>query len=221
MTALVLAQRPAALPGSPIPWNWPRVGALSGALWLHFAALALLLAPPAAMRLPPVRQPITEAHLIDTPPKIEEPPLPVPPKFVREIRQKPVPQPVRETVAPPVAESPMRSEIADPAPLRADATPPAPTEVAPVALAYHTRTKIPYPRDAFQMRQQGTVILRVLVGTDGVPQSVQIETSSGSRSLDNAARDAVKKWTFQAGTRNGIPAPLWARVPISFTLQLL
>ncbi len=80
---------------------------------------------------------------------------------------------------------------------------------------------MPYPRDALQAHQQGTVVLRVLVGTDGVPQTVEIEQSSGSRSLDNAAREAVRKWTFQSGTRNGIPAPLWARVPVAFSLQLL
>ena len=122
-------------------------------------------------------------------------------------------------VAPPTAESPTQSQLADPLPPTADA-PPAPVDIEPTALAYHTRTRIPYPRDAFQLRQQGTVILRVLVGTDGIPQTVEIEKSSGSRSLDMAARDAVRKWTFQAGTRNGIATPLWARVPITFDLLL-
>jgi protein TonB len=102
-----------------------------------------------------------------------------------------------------------------------DIPPTAPAEVAPVALAYNTRTRIPYPRDAFQLHQQGTVVLSVLVGVDGVPQTVEIEKSSGSRSLDVAARDAVRHWTFQAGTRNGITTALWARVPIKFDLQAL
>jgi protein TonB len=71
------------------------------------------------------------------------------------------------------------------------------------------------------LHQQGTVILRVLVGTDGSAQAVEVEKSSGSRALDNAARDAVRRWTFQAGTRNGISTALWARVPIKFDLQTL
>jgi protein TonB len=88
-------------------------------------------------------------------------------------------------------------------------------------LAYLTRTRVPYPREAIALHQQGTVILRVLVGTDGIAQTIEIEKSSGSRALDNAARDAVRRWTFQAGTRNGIRAALWARVPIRFDLQTL
>jgi protein TonB len=220
MTTLVLSQCPALSEGE--QWNWPRVGALSGALSLHVVAIVLLLAPPVVMTLlPPVRQQITEARLLDEPPpKSEEPPLPKPPPLVQHIRQKPLPQPPMTAVPPPVAESPLHSVVADPAP-NPDPTPSAPAEVAPVALAYQTRTRIPYPHDAFLLRQQGTVILRVLVGTDGVPQAIEIEQSSGSRSLDTAARDAVKKWTFQAGTRGGIATPLWARVPITFTLQTL
>ena len=217
MTALVLSH------SASVPWSWPRVGAWSGALSLHVAALLLLLVPPAAMTLlPPIRE-ITYARLLDPPPKLDEPPLPTPPVHMQEVRPKPehVRMPAPHPVAPPPADSPMHSQVADPLLPATDAAPPAPVDVEPAALAYHTRTKIPYPRDAFQLRQQGTVILRVLVGTDGIPQTVEIEKSSGSRSLDIAARDAVRKWTFQAGTRNGITTALWARVPISFALQTL
>jgi protein TonB len=219
MTAHVLSQAASA------PWSWPRVGAWSGALSLHGVVLLLLLVPPAAMTLlPPIRE-VTYARLLDRPPppKIEEPPLPTPPVRVQEMRPK-APQvrtPPQVPVAPPVVDSPLQSQRADPQPPAIDDAPRPPVDVAPTALAYHTRTKIPYPREAFQMRQQGTVILRVLVGTDGIPQTIEIEQSSGSRSLDIAARDAVRKWTFQAGTRNGIATPLWARVPISFSLQSL
>jgi protein TonB len=59
----------------------------------------------------------------------------------------------------------------------------------------------------------------VLVGSDGVPQQVEIEKSSGSHSLDESARDAVRRWTFQPGTRAGVAAALWARIPIAFRLD--
>jgi protein TonB len=72
-----------------------------------------------------------------------------------------------------------------------------------------------------ELHQQGTVILRVLVGADGAPQTIEIEKSSGFRSLDLAARDAVGRWTFQAGMRSGITAALWAGVPITFRLDVL
>ena len=115
----------------------------------------------------------------------------------------------------------MSSGQADPEPPAANDQPIAPADSEPIALAYLTRTRVAYAREAIALHQQGTVILRVLVGTDGVAQSVEIEKSSGSRALDNAARDAVRRWTFQAGTRNGIRAALWARVPIKFDLQAL
>jgi len=62
-------------------------------------------------------------------------------------------------------------------------------------------------------------VLRVLVGSDGLPQAVEIEKSSGSRSLDLAARDAVRRWTFRPGTHNGAATALWARVPVAFSYQ--
>jgi periplasmic protein TonB len=50
---------------------------------------------------------------------------------------------------------------------------------------------------------------------------VEIETSSGSSRLDTAARNAVARWNFRPGTRNGEPCSAWARVPISFDLRSL
>ena len=212
-----------ALPQANWPqWSWPRIGALSGTLSLHVVAILLLLVPPTAMTL--LRPAVTEvftARIVEPPPKIEEPKLPVPLPIVREVRRKPTVIPVQAPVAPPLVESSMHSQVADPGPPAIQTAPTAPIEVAPTELAYNRRTPIPYPRDAAQQHLQGTVILRVLVGTDGTAQTIEIEKSSGSRSLDNAARNAVSHWTFQAGTRGGIATALWARVPITFTLQQL
>lgn len=217
MTTLALSQ-PAEL-----QWNWPRVGALSGALSLHFIAFVLLLAPPAALTLlRPVLQDITRVRVLEPPPKmLEEPALPTPKKIVHEVRRLPAPpKPVEAPAAPPV-ESRMPAQVADPGPPGPALTLTAPADAAPVALAYNTRTRIPYPLDAAKLHQQGTVILNVLVGSDGLPQTIEIEKSSGFRALDIAARDAVRHWTFQAGTRNGITTALWARVPITFSLNML
>jgi len=199
--------------------NWPRVSAWSGTLSLHAIAIALLLVPPVAMTLlHPPRSEVVEARLIAPPPaNIEEPRLPLPARIVREVR--PIRPPVTQApVAPPIVESPLPAQHVDPV---AGPTPAAAHDVAPTALAYHTRTRIAYPREAAQRHQQGTVILRVLVGVDGLPEQVEIEKSSGWRSLDDAARDAVRRWTFQAGTHNGIPTALWARVPIAFSMESL
>lgn len=213
-----------ALPQSPsLRLKWPRVGALSGTLSLHLLAIGLLLIPATAIQLLKPPPEVTFAHWIEpAPPLVEEPILPKPPPRVRhEVRRQPTPVPVQTPVAPPLADSNMPAQQADPGPPAKDDVPPTMADSAPTALAYFTRTRIAYPREAIALHQQGTVILRVLVGTDGIPQAVEIEKSSGSRSLDNAAHDAVKRWTFQAGTRNGITTALWARVPIKFDLQTL
>jgi protein TonB len=94
-------------------------------------------------------------------------------------------------------------------------------ETAPSAIAYGNRTRVAYPLEALRNREQGTVILRVLVGTDGSVLGVEIEKSSGSRSLDRAARDAVGKWRFHPATRNGVAHSAWASVPVTFNLSQL
>jgi protein TonB len=91
-------------------------------------------------------------------------------------------------------------------------------DAAPSALAYNNRTEVPYPFEAMRRREQGTVMLRVLVGIDGKPGQIEIERSSGSHALDIAARDAVRRWSFRPGMRGGVAYAAWARVPISFKL---
>jgi protein TonB len=170
---------------------------LSGALSLHLIAIVLLLVPPAAMTLlRPAISEVTHVRVLDPPRQEEEPPLPKPQKILHEVHQKPTPVPVRAPVAPPPVESNMPAQQADPTPPTPDITPTAPADVAPTALAYNVRTKIPYPGDAAKLHQQGTVILSVLVGADGRPQTIEIEKSSGFRTLDNAAREALRRWTF-------------------------
>jgi protein TonB len=216
MSTLALSQ------GSPLRLNWPRIGALSGTFSLHLLALGLLLIPATAMQLMKPQFDVITAHWVEAKPTpVEEPVLPKPAPLVRhEMVKHAPPIPVRTPVAPPV-ESNLSSGQAEPGPPAANDLPTAPADSEPTALAYLTRTRVPYPREAIALHQQGTVILRVLVGTDGIAQTIEIEKSSGSRALDNAARDAVRRWTFQAGTRNGIRAALWARVPIRFDLQTM
>jgi protein TonB len=218
MSTLLLSQP--ALP----PLNWPRVGAWSGSLSLHCLAAALLLLPPAALQL--LRRPPAEpvvVRLLDPPEVVTEVPLPVPPKRLPVVERS-APKPPRALQRLPIDDVAVvrdatfsRAADIDLPPAPSAANPPADT--APTALAYLTRTPLPYPLDAARRREQGTVILRVLVGSDGVPQQVEIETSSGSHSLDESARDAVRRWTFQPGTRAGVAAALWARIPIAFRLD--
>jgi periplasmic protein TonB len=73
-----------------------------------------------------------------------------------------------------------------------------------------------YPRRALRRGEQGTVLVRAEVGSDGVPISVSLVQGSRSRDLDRAALDAVRRWRFRPGHANGRPIVGSVVVPIEF-----
>ncbi len=62
-----------------------------------------------------------------------------------------------------------------------------------------------YPKKSEDKGEEGTVVFRFLVGTDGKIQSSQLVRSSGFDRLDNAARDAFMQCRFTPGTIDGVP----------------
>ncbi|MDO5609705.1 MAG: energy transducer TonB [Pseudomonadota bacterium] len=74
-----------------------------------------------------------------------------------------------------------------------------------------------YPRDALRSGIGGLVRVAVDVGPDGVPTSVSLAEGSGSRELDRAALDAVRRWRFKPAIVNGQPSVGRVVVPIQFT----
>ena len=56
----------------------------------------------------------------------------------------------------------------------------------------------PYPEHARLKNEQGIVKLRVMVVPDGSVRHVKLVESSGSLTLDRAARRAVREAKFQA-----------------------
>jgi len=66
--------------------------------------------------------------------------------------------------------------------------------------------------------EQGVVTLLVLVGVDGLPQKVELKTSSGYERLDRAALDAVRQYRFVPGRRGNVPEAMPVIVPIVFKL---
>lgn len=69
------------------------------------------------------------------------------------------------------------------------------------------------------MGEEGKVLLRVFVESNGLPSQVQIKTSSGSQRLDQAAQDAVRRWTFTPARRGDTALAAWVIVPIVFNLK--
>ncbi len=75
-----------------------------------------------------------------------------------------------------------------------------------------------YPPRCLRRGIEGRVKVRVLVGEDGRPQEVTVHASSGDSLLDESAVEAVRRWRFEAATRNGAPARAWGIVPVEFKL---
>lgn len=76
-----------------------------------------------------------------------------------------------------------------------------------------------YPSRALRRGESGTVRVRVEVGPDGRPSQVSVAQASGSRVLDRAAVDAVRRWRFHPARRNGEAVSGTVIVPISFSPQ--
>lgn len=76
-----------------------------------------------------------------------------------------------------------------------------------------------YPTDARRAREQGTVKLLVLVGSDGRVKDIEIMASSGSSRLDRAALSAVRHWRWSPTIANGVAVAVRGFVPVTFALQ--
>ncbi|MDR2690349.1 MAG: energy transducer TonB [Azoarcus sp.] len=85
--------------------------------------------------------------------------------------------------------------------------------------AYLHNPQPPYPSMSKSLREEGTVMLRVHVLSDGKAEQVDIKQSSGSRRLDEAARASVSRWRFLPARRGSEAVASWVLVPITFHLE--
>jgi protein TonB len=76
-----------------------------------------------------------------------------------------------------------------------------------------------YPPQSRRLREQGLVVLRVVIDEQGEASSIEIETSSGHARLDDAARDAVLRAAFRPYVEDGEPRRALVLIPIEFALN--
>lgn len=175
------------------------------------------------------------ADLIELPqPKVEPtppPPAPQPtPKPQPVVRQTPRPQPTPLPVAvadpapsdqAPIVPAPVPPAPAEPSPAPARPVEPAvPAVQLPSSTADYLNNPAPaYPPLSRRLGEQGRVVVRVLIGTDGTASQAEIRSSSGFERLDQAALQTVLKWRYVPGKRAGVPEAMWFNVPINFVLE--
>lgn len=81
-----------------------------------------------------------------------------------------------------------------------------------------TNPSPPYPAEAAGL--EGRVVLYVVIGADGRPESVEIHESSGSTALDHSALRTVRDaWRFRPAYRAGIAVRYATYVPIRFQIR--
>jgi TonB family protein len=80
------------------------------------------------------------------------------------------------------------------------------------------RVEPDYSEEARQAKYQGTVLVSVDVGTDGVPRNVRVIRGLGL-GLDEKAMEAVRQWRFKPGMRDGQPVVTPATIEVNFRLK--
>jgi protein TonB len=198
--------------------------ALALALSLNLALVLFALRPntPFEIHAPPPRS-LLATVLQPPPPPVPPPAVPIL-RAVQHVATPTVPMVVTRPL--PVA-TPVLSNIAPVTSIRVLPTMStnAATSVgtagnSDATIAYETATPPDYPVQALRAGIQGTVLLKVLVGTSGQPTEVVVERSSGSRLLDDAARRHVlAAWRFHPAMRDGHAIKAWALVPVRFRLN--
>ncbi|HYY61441.1 MAG TPA: energy transducer TonB [Burkholderiales bacterium] len=153
------------------------------------------------------------------PPQPEKPPPP-PPKLATP--PPPFIPPPEVNIQIPVQQAPTITAVTPtppPAPAPITPTPaPQPVRTAPVVLA-SSCDKPEYPPAARRANETGTVLLSFLIDTNGKVISSKVERSSGSRRLDEAAREGLGLCKFRPATVNGVPQQAWARIEYVWRLE--
>jgi TonB family protein len=74
-----------------------------------------------------------------------------------------------------------------------------------------------YSEEARKAKHQGTVVLDVVVDDKGMPQNVRVIRAIGL-GLDEKAIEAVSKWRFKPGLKDGRPVAVRASIEVNFRL---
>ena len=234
MSAAVIIMRPS--PSSSIAGAvlqpLRRIGPLGAIILLHvafFYALQSGLLRHAAEQVLPKEVMVSfitpERAPEPTPPK-PQPPKPKTVPVVKKSVTPPPPVPVVNTTPAPTAITAPPAPPAPPAP----AEPVAPAVTAPPAapavpktmtsgIEYLQAPQPEYPPVSRRMGEEGKTVLRVLVNEKGRPERVEVQKTSGSARLDEAARQAVLRAVFKPFIEDGKAVPAYAIVPIRFQLD--
>lgn len=195
-----------------------RIAGTSVAVAIHLCVLMMLMLP---------------AQLPSAPAQVEEPEMALefktpPPPIVKLAPRPPLARPVAtpqrqpepQVIAVDTTPSPVDVYV-EPSLPKPRVETYQPSETQPFAqISADVSPAPPYPPQALRRRLAGVVVLRVQVDATGRPVEVTVESSSGTRMLDEAARKFVQaRWHFIPARQNGVAIEALALVPIEFVID--
>lgn len=74
-----------------------------------------------------------------------------------------------------------------------------------------------YSEEARRVKHQGVVVLALVVDPQGKTRDIRVARSLGM-GLDEKAIEAVRKWRFAPGTKDGTPVPVQVNIEVNFRL---
>ena len=75
-----------------------------------------------------------------------------------------------------------------------------------------------YSKQASSAKYQGTCLLALTVGADGLTKNVRVLSGLGM-GLDEKAVEAVQKWKFEPGMKDGKPVAVELAIEVDFHLD--
>lgn len=200
----------------------PNIAAIAAVALVHVGLFAALI----QMNVIPIKHPRPAPLVVELLPEPPAPPPAPPEQKVEPIKQvTPVivaPAPIVQTLSPP----PPVATVRTPPPPQAVvvAAKPVPAPAAPVSAGDLSSTMISfkaphYPLESRRRKEQGTVLLNLLLAEDGSVQDISVQSSSGYSRLDQAALEAVRRWRWSPTIRNGERMKVRGLVEIPFILR--
>ena len=188
-----------------------RLAGLAVVVAFHLALIYALVHGLARQIVEVIRQPL-ETKIIEEikAPPPDKPPPPPPPKLA--IPPPPYIPPPEVQVNVPTVTAPTITAVTTVKP---------PEEVVRTAAVVDANTceKPAYPASSLRANETGIVRLSFLIDTNGKVLDSKVDRSSGSRRLDEAAREGLSLCKFKPATVNGRPERTWGRIDYVWKLE--
>lgn len=208
-----------------------RAGSLTVVIALHATVLTALMLSKTEFATKAIKS-LDVRNIPDTPPP---PPEPAPPKMKEEVRKKTVIDQVpprirverpteialdRQPDLPLIFDpGPVGTAVPEPVPVPEPKLEPVPEPVRKEAqLLASSELQPPYPPSEQRAEVEGSVTIRIRIGTDGRVKSVEKVRGNNDSFFEATERQALRHWRFKPATLDGRPVESMKTMTVHFRL---